>query len=97
MIGVMTVAEADDLTMSARLFAAMYSHSGALVTESEAHSRLASLQSGPWRISELRMDGRQVGFALWVDLVEYVFIRSFAIDPARRRAGMGRAFLSQLR
>ena len=75
----------------------MYSYPGYKLKKAEARQRLAAMQEGPWQIHELRVDGSAVGFVLWVDLVEYVFVRSFAIDMKRRRGGMGRAFFDLLR
>lgn len=97
MSGELTIEEPENLDLSARLFAGMYSRPGYRLTEAEAYRRLATMQAGPWQIHELRIDGSAVGFVLWVDLVEYVFVRSFAIDPKRRRDGMGRAFFKLLR
>ncbi len=93
----LTIAEPENLDLSARLFAGMYSRPGYRLTEAEARTRLAAMQAGPWQIHEMRIDGSAVGFVLWVDLVEYVFVRSFAIGPKRRRGGMGRTFFNLLR
>ena len=97
MTGSLSIAEPENLEMSARLFAGMYSRPGYRLTEAEALRRLEAMQDGPWQVHELRIDGAPVGFVLWVDLVEYIFVRSFAIDPKRRRGGMGRAFFELLR
>ena len=95
--GELSIAEPQNLDMSARLFAGMYSRPGYRLTEADARKRLAAMQDGPWQVHELCVDGTPVGFVLWVDLVEYIFVRSFAIDPKRRRGGMGRAFFDLLR
>lgn len=96
MNGALHLAEAKDLAASARLFAAMYSRPNAEMTVDDALRRLATMQAGPWRVTELRLDGKPAGFALWVDLVEYVFLRSFSVDPKRRRDGLGRTFFAAM-
>ena len=95
--GDLSIAEPENLDLSARLFAGMYSRPGYRLTKADAYKRLAKMKEGPWQIHELHLNGTAVGFVLWVDLVEYVFVRSFAIDPKRRRGGMGRAFFDLLR
>lgn len=96
MNGLLQLVESEDLEIAARLFATMYSRPSAEIPVDKALHRLSVMQAGPWRITELRLDGNVAGFALWVDLVEYVFLRSFSIDPKRRRDGLGRAFFAAL-
>ena len=91
------LAEPIDLTASARLFSGMYSRPGASISQRQALARLTAMVEGPWQVTEMRMDGTVAGFALWTDLTEYVFLRSFAIDPTRRRDGAGRLFMERMR
>ncbi|MEM7684738.1 MAG: GNAT family N-acetyltransferase [Pseudomonadota bacterium] len=93
----MVLREATDLTEASRMFAEMYSYPGYTLTEAEAHQRLTIMQAGPWRVTQARLDEKTVGFALWTDLIEYIFLRSFAIDRAARTGGLGKQFLAGLR
>lgn len=88
----MRIGEASDLAGVARLFAQMYS-----VPVQEAHSRLSAMQQGKWQVTELVDDEGAVAFALWVDLGEYVFLRSYAVDAEQRVEGLGRTFFERLR
>ena len=88
----MQVREATDLAGVARLFAQMYS-----VPVEQAHSRLAAMQAGKWNVTEGVDDQGAVAFALWVDLDEYLFLRSYAVDAERRVGGLGRVFFERLR
>ena len=88
----MQVHEATDLAGAARLFAQMYS-----VPVEQAQSRLAAMQAGKWNVTEGVDDQGAVAFALWVDLDEYLFLRSYAVDAERRVGGLGRTFFDCLR
>ncbi|MEM9062518.1 MAG: hypothetical protein AAGD13_18810 [Pseudomonadota bacterium] len=93
----MMVREAKDLTEASRMFAEMYSSPECPLSEAEAASRLERMQTGPWRVTEACIDDQVAGFALWTDLVEYIFVRSFAIDQNVRTGGLGARFLTALR
>lgn len=88
----MRIGEATDLGGAARLFAQMYS-----IAFEDAHRRLAAMQKGVWQVTELVDDDDAVAFALWVDLDEYIFLRSYAVDAEKRVAGLGRTFFERLR
>ena len=81
------------------LFLDMYGATGATEHERAAHARqrLARMLASNWQVTELRSGQTVIGFALWVDLAEYVFVRSFAIDPAWRARGLGARFFARLR
>ena len=88
----MRLGEATDLAGTARLFAQMYS-----TPVDEAQRRLAAMQNGKWNVTEGVDDQGAVAFALWVDLDEYIFLRSYAVDAERRVGGLGRMFFERLR
>jgi len=88
----MWIAEATDLAGAARLFAQMYA-----TPVEEAHQRLDAMQRGKWQVTEMVDDDHgAVAFALWVDLDEYIFLRSYAVDADRRISGLGRTFFEHL-
>ena len=85
-----------DLGECARLFLQMYGAQEPGLTQDIAEARLRRMLDACWSLTELRDGPDVIGFALWVDLVEYVFLRSFAIDADRRAGGLGRRFAEKL-
>ncbi|MEM7189186.1 MAG: hypothetical protein AAF439_06215 [Pseudomonadota bacterium] len=86
-----------DLAGSARLFVQMYEALGYDVTLDAAPARLQGMIDAGFQLTELRDGDDVIGFALWIDLADYVFIRSFAIDADRREGGLGRTFFERLK
>ena len=48
------------------------------------------------RATGFRLDGRLVGYALWLDLGDHVFLRQFVIDAGHRGRGLGREAFRRL-
>ncbi|MEM6661084.1 MAG: hypothetical protein AAF666_02795 [Pseudomonadota bacterium] len=86
-----------DFTGCARLFVQMYEALGYDVSLETAPARLGGMLDAGFQLTELRDGGDVIGFALWIDLADYVFIRSFAIDSDRRTAGLGSVFFERLK
>lgn len=86
-----------DLTGCSRLFVQMYQALGYDVSIETAPRRLNGMLEAGFQLTELRDGDDVIGFALWVDLADYVFIRSFAIDQNRRADGLGREFFEKLK
>ena len=90
-----TVGRAEIGTVLA-LFRGMYPDRAARESVAETEQALAMMLERGWSITALVDGDGAVGFALWIDLGEYVFLRSFAIAPARRTAGLGAQFIDRL-
>ncbi|MEM9138314.1 MAG: hypothetical protein AAGB15_00660 [Pseudomonadota bacterium] len=90
------VVRPDDVAASVRLFIQMYGDRGSEPTGERVDDRLLGMISVGYQLTELRRDGLVIGFALWIDLYDYVFIRSFGIDIAHRSDGLGRQFFEKL-
>lgn len=84
--------EARSPAEAAPLFAGMYGEDTAV-----SEQRLTRMCAGGWRLTVWPEGDSIIAFALWMDMVEYVFLRSFAVDPSRREGGRGRRFFEALR
>jgi len=88
----------DDLTALARLYAQMAAAHGHPMAEAAARDKLALMLGSPAiRAILFRHEGREIGFLVWADLGDHLFVRNFAIDAEHRRRGLGAALFARAR
>ena len=67
------------------------------MTVPELQERMEGWLRGEYRAAVFEQDGTPVGYALFRDEPEFVYLRQFYVAPEHRRRGIGRAALKWLR
>ena len=93
----LTPAGADELPLLARLYVQLYEAHGRKITEDDASVKLGkSLGAGLKSMLFMSRD-QAIGFVLWADLGDHVFIRNYVLEPALRGRGLGGALFARFR
>ncbi|GMG84064.1 hypothetical protein LNKW23_32780 [Paralimibaculum aggregatum] len=91
-------AESGDLPALAELYVGMAASHGTAMTAAAAEGKLALMLGVPAQQAVLmEAEGRPLGYVLWADLGDHVFIRNYAIAAEQRGAGLGAALWQRLR
>jgi len=91
-------AEDADIPVLSELYIQMYEAHGAKITSEAASTKLAKVLQAPGQRGLLFMyDNQPIGFTIWADLGDHVFIRGYVIDAAYRGRGLGSALFARLR
>ncbi|MGF1445495.1 MAG: GNAT family N-acetyltransferase [Pikeienuella sp.] len=81
-----------DLPALARLYVAMAEAHGERMALAAAEAKLGRMLASPAQQAVLfERGGLAIGYVLWADLGDHVFIRGFALAPEVRGQGLGRA------
>lgn len=87
-----------DLAVLAALYAQMYEAHDCRIAPDTATRKLARMLAAPGQRALLfSHGGLTLGFAIWADLGDHVFIRDYLIDAAHRGHGLGAALFARLR
>ncbi|MEL6481891.1 MAG: GNAT family N-acetyltransferase [Pseudomonadota bacterium] len=89
-------AETTDVASLAPLYLDLLVAHGEAGTLPAAAERLEGKMRHGYRITMLCLDARPVGYAMWFDLGDDIFIRHFAIGRDHQGQGLGRMFLERL-
>lgn len=93
---VITPAGEADLPALARLSVQLAAALGGSQTPEVARGRFASHLRHGYRVAAFRSGEAIIGYALWLDLGDHVFLRQFVIDAPLRGRGLGRALFERL-
>jgi len=94
----LTPTGAAELPVLARLYVQMYEVHGVPLTTEAASAKLAKMLQAPSQHGLLFEHGDQpIGFIIWAELGDHVFIRDYLIDTAYRGRGLGAALFTRLR
>lgn len=85
-----------DLLALARLRVQLAAVHGGQLTVEAARERLAGNLRHSYRVTAFRAGEAIVGYALWLDLGDHVFLRQFVLDEALRGRGLGRELFERL-
>ncbi len=95
---VLREAGADDLPVLALLYGELYAAHGASISPERAVEKLGRMLGAPCQRARLfEATGRPIGFALWAELGDHVFLRDYVITAAHRGRGLGAALFERLR
>ena len=87
-----------NLPVMAALYVQMYTSHGAVTSPSDAQAKLTLMLDAPHQQGVLfRLSNQTLGFAIWADMGDHIFIRDYLIDAAHRRRGLGAALFARLR
>ncbi len=93
----LTPAGAAELPTLARLYVQMHEAHGREITAADASAKLRkSIGAGLNTLLFMNRD-RALGFVLWADLGDHVFIRNYVIERASRGRGLGAALFARFR
>jgi len=87
-----------DIPVLAGFYVQMYAAHGHRIGPEAASAKLAKMLQAPGQSALMFKHGeRPLGFVIWVDLGDHVFIRNYVIDAAHRGRGLGSALFARLR
>jgi GNAT superfamily N-acetyltransferase len=90
-------AGAAELPALSQLYVQVYEAHDASITVEASFVKLEKMLQAPGQRGLLfRHDGLQIGFIVWADLGDHVFIRDYVIDKAFRGRGLGAGIFSRI-